>query len=260
MALKNSKNPVLRVGFDLDAGAVKSAEKSNAVDKTMLNLHSAVEKADIVLLNLTGGEVLEYAGEISASLKDGATLINLAPVHAAMCEWARDHLPAGISLINATPVLAGGVLEGDDPSADLFRGSVCMITSPPGTSASAIQLVVDLAGLLGASPLFSDPVEADGLLTLADLFPRIVSSLYLQAAVNQPGWMEAGKTAGPAFLSLSKPVGKFIAGKFGAREILLQKENVLRYLGLLQEEIVDLQEAIQNGDEDALNKTLATFH
>jgi prephenate dehydrogenase len=256
MALKNSKNPVTRVGFDLDAGTIKSAEKNDAVEKTIPNLHSAVEKADIVLLNLTGGEVLEYAGEISTSLKDGATLINLAPTHAAMCEWGKKHLPASINLINATPVLAGGMLEGDDPSIDLFRGSVCVITSPSGTSASAIQLVVDLAGLLGASPLFSDPVEADGLLTLADLFPRIVSTMYLQAAVNQSGWMEAGKTAGPAFRNVSKPVGQFIAGKFGAREILLQKENVLRYLGYLQDEITDLHQSIQNDDEDAINQVL----
>ena len=132
---------------------MKTAEKSGAVDKGINNLHSAVEKADLVLLNLTGGEALEYAGEINASLKEGATLINMAPVHTAMCEWGEAHLSAGRSLINASPVLAGGMLEGDAPSAELFQGSFVLITSPRGTSASAIQLVVDLAGLLGGVSL-----------------------------------------------------------------------------------------------------------
>lgn len=256
MALKNSMNPMTRVGFDMDAPAMKTAEKIGAVDKTVLNLHAAVEKADLVLLNLTGGEALEYAEKMAGSLKEGSTLINLASVHAAMCEWGKDHLPASRSLINATPVLAGRALEGDEPSAELFQGSVVMITSSQGTSANTIQLVVDLAGLLGASPLFSDPTEADGLLTMTDLFPRVVSFLYLQAAVNQPGWTEAGKSAGPAFWHLSRLIGQFIAGKSGAREILLQKENVLRYLGLLQEEIVNLQAAIQNGNEESLQNVL----
>jgi hypothetical protein len=80
--------------------------------------------------------------------------------------------------------------------------------------------------------------------------------MYLQAAFNQPGWKEAGKAAGPAFWHSSRPVGQFIAGKFGAREILLQKENVLRYLDLLGEEIEDFRKAIKNGDEKAIQETL----
>ena len=44
MALKNSKNPVLRIGFDLDSAVMRSAEKTGAVDKTVLNLHSGIRK------------------------------------------------------------------------------------------------------------------------------------------------------------------------------------------------------------------------
>lgn len=256
MALKNSKNPVTLVGFDIDTAIMKTAEKIGAVDKSVFNLHSAVDKADLVLLNLTGGETLEYAEDISSSLKEGATLINLAPVHSAMCEWGKHHLPASRNMINATPVLAVSMLDKEEPSAELFKGSIVLISSPPATNASAIQLGVDLAGLLGASPLFSDPMEADGLLTMTDLFPRVVSFLVLQAAINQPGWMEAGKAAGPVFWQISRPIGQFVSGKFAAREMLLQKENVLRYLSLLQDEIDILQEAIQNGEEEKLQKNL----
>jgi prephenate dehydrogenase len=256
LALKNVKNPITRVGFDLDTGAMKSAEKTGAVDKTVLNLHSAVEKADLVLLNLTAGEVLEYAESIVGSMQAGSILINMAPVHVVMCDWSISHLPAGCSLLNMTPVQAGGFLNSDEPSADLFKGSICLVSSPRGTNGSAIQQVVDLVDLMGASPLFSDPLEGDGYLSLTDLFPRIVSTLYLQASFTQPGWQEAGKAAGSAYWHISMPVRQFIAGKFAAREILLQKENVLRYLGLLQDEITDLKDAIQKGDEEKLGNTL----
>jgi prephenate dehydrogenase len=131
-----------------------------------------------------------------------------------------------------------------------------LITTPAGTNANAIQLVVDLAELLGAAPLFSDPIEADGLLSMTDLFPRIVTSLYLQTTLNQPGWVEAGKVAGPAFWHMTKPAEHFIAGKFVAHEILLQKDNVLRYLNLLQDEVQSLQDSIESGDEESIAKML----
>ena len=71
-----------------------------------------------------------------------------------MVEWSKNGLPEGRSLINATAVMAGGMLEGETPSPALFQGSILMITSPLGANASAIQLVVDLAELVGSSAAY----------------------------------------------------------------------------------------------------------
>lgn len=256
MALRNSKTPEIVTGFDLDIPAMKTAEKVGALDNKASNLRSAVEKADMVLLNLTGGEVLEYAGQIMDYLKDEATIINMAPLHASMCEWAVNNLKNGCNLVNATPIIGGAWLESNEPSDQLFQQSMLMITSPKGTSPDAIQSVVDLTGEIGASPLFSDPVEADGLLAMTELFPKVVASLIIRTAITQPSWQDAAKSAGTAFWHSSLPAGQFIAGKFGAIEIMQHKDNLLRYLDLLQDEIAGLREALRTENQSAIENAL----
>jgi prephenate dehydrogenase len=256
LALKKSKNPLECTGFDLDSARMKEAEKSGAVDRSISNLHSAVENADLVIVNLLAGETVEWLAECARSLKDGAVLINTAPIHQSACGWAKTHLPEGRNFLNVTVSINGSYLETGEASDDLFKGGVMLISSLPGTDASAIQLVVDFAAIIGASVMFSDPVEADGLLTQSDLLPRLLLLTYLRNVGERPGWTEAQKLTGPAFWQVYQSTGGFPSGKAAAGEILSHKDNLLLQLDLMVSAIEDLKEELRTADADTLEKEL----
>jgi prephenate dehydrogenase len=259
LALKKSKNPLECTGFDLDSARMKEAEKSGAVDRSISNLHTAVENADLVIVNLPAGETVEWLAECARSLKDGAVLINTAPVHKAACGWAKTHLPDGRNFLNVSVSINGSYLETTEAGADLFKGGVMLISSLAGTDASAIQLVVDFAAIIGASVMFSDPVEADGLLTRVDLLPRLLQLTYLRAVGGQPGWTEAQKLTGTAFWQVYQSMDGFTSGKTASTEILAHKDILLLQLDQVISAIDELKVELQLTDAEKLEKDLQVF-
>ncbi len=89
--------------------------------------------------------------------------------------------------------------------ADLFQGGLMAIVTPATTNSAAIKLAADLTRLLGAMPLFADPLEVDGLMAATHLLPQLMAAALLNATVDQPGWREGRKFAGRAYAEATAP-------------------------------------------------------
>ena len=126
---------------------------------------------------------------------------------------------------------------------DLFNDGVMIISTLPGTGEEAVQKVLDLAAQVGAIPMFSDSMEADGLLSQTDLFPRVVNMLLVQGLKNQSGWSDAQKLTGPIFWQMSKLLFEFPSGESASHEIMTHKDNMLRLLDMLRGQIDSLQDS-----------------
>ncbi len=72
----------------------------------------------------------------------------------------------------------------DAAHADLFKNSLMVITSPPGTDADALKLATDLAMLLGSIPFFADAYETDGLMAAVHLLPELVAAALVDATID----------------------------------------------------------------------------
>jgi prephenate dehydrogenase len=256
LALKKNHSPADYIGFDLDPAHMKTALSLKAVDKTVSNIHSAVEKADIVFLNSLPVDVTEWMADICRSLKEGAILINMAPVHSRVCMWVEEHFPEKRSFLNATLSLNGSYLDNEENSDELFNSGIMIISTIPGTDARVVQQVLDLAAEIGASPMFSDPVEADGLISQTNLFPRLISLLYLQGITGQSGWLDAQKVTGPVFWQLSKLLYEIPSSESASYEIFTHKENVLHLLDMMRDQIDQFQDSIQKENEDSLKVSI----
>lgn len=256
LAIKKNQSQVEVVGFDLNNEHLKTALNIKAVNRIDANLHSAVEKADIVLLNSLPLDVTDWMADICRSLKENAVLINIAPLHTQACAWAASNFPQKRSFINATLSINGSFLENEDYSADLFNNGLMVISTLPGTDEDAVQQVLDLAAQIGAFPMFTDPLEADGLLSQTDLFPRLVSLLYLQGISSQSGWSDAQKVTGPTFWQMSRLFRETSSGKAAAHEIFAHKGNVLHLLDMMRDQIDHLQDEIQTENEETLALSL----
>lgn len=207
MALKEKKSTVQRVGFDKDPAVARGAETLGAVDN-LKNPREAVKDADIVLLCLPLSQMHETLKLIGPRLKEGAIVVDTAPIKSPMTKWAKEFIPAGRFYIGLVPSLSAEALSSSEiglkaARPDLFKSTIMAIDAPPDTPAEVEQFAVALAQLLGAKPMLTDLQESDGLMATAHLLPQLAAAALLDATVDQPGWADWRKLAGRPYLSVT---------------------------------------------------------
>jgi prephenate dehydrogenase len=262
LALAKVKDQVYRIGNDREPGITRQAEKAGAVDKTIINLPSAVREADVVILALPVDEIRETIEVIAQDLKAGSVLIDTSPAQLTFMNWAKELLPGEDRyFVTITPSLNPAYLLNMETGmasahADLFQNSMMMISTPPGIDESALTLATNLTQILGATPLFTDAVEAEGLITTARLLPTLAAAALVNATTGQPGWREARKLAGPAFAKATEPIMHPEESKVMGKAALLTAENSVRMLDALIAELRSLRDEISGQEEEAVQTRL----
>jgi prephenate dehydrogenase len=261
LALAERKDLFERVGHDRDPEIARKAQKIGVVDRTSINLPASVRDADIVLLSIPMDQIQETLSFIAQDLKEDAVVMDTGPVKEVAAAWAADLLPDKRHYVGLTPVLNPAYLHGMDSGldaarADLFSRGMLAIVSPPGTPSDAIKLAADLTRLLGADPIFADPVELDGLMAATYTLPLLLSAALLNATVDRPGWREARKVAGRAYAEISGPSALLSEPKTLAKSALLNRENTLRALDGAIAALQALRGDLDNRDEPMLLERL----
>ena len=261
LALSEHTDAILRVGHDWSMDTARQAHKMGAVDKITPNLKSAVEDADLVLLALPADQIREMLETAAPWLKESAVVMDTAPIKGTVAAWAKELLPEGRSHVGLTPVLnpkylhsdVGGI---DAAQADLFHDGMFAIVTAPGADSGAIKLAADLIHLLGSAPLFADLAEMDGLMTSTHVVPQLMSAALLNATLDQPGWREARKVAGRAYVEATASVAHLGEAAALSATALHSRENVLRILDNVTASLQALREDILREDAKALTQRL----
>ena len=235
LALADKKDLLVRVGHDRNIPVARQAEKLGALDRVEINLPNAVRNASLVLLALPIDQIRETMQLIAPDLKEGAVVMDTGPIKEVVAAWAEELLPEGRHYIGLTPVINPEYLHSTDSGieaarADLFRRGLLAIVTPSGANSDAIKLAADLTRLLGATPLFADPAEIDGLMAATHTLPQLLAAALLNATVDQPGWREARKVAGRTYAEATAPIVHLGEAKTVRASVLLNQANVKRVL------------------------------
>ena len=261
LALAEESERILRLGHDRELGAARRAEKMGALDKVSINLHSAVEDADLVLLALPVDQIKETLEFIREDLKPAAVVMETGPVKQVVASWAAELLPEERYYVGLSPVLNPIYLHDTESGADaahpdLFRDGLVGIVSPPGTPSEAIKLAADLTRLLGATPLFVDPLEMDGLVAATHILPQLIAAGLLNSTIDQPGWQEGRKIAGRSYAEVTAPVMYPSEPSALTTAAMLNRENVMRVLDGTIAALNAIRGDLMNEDEKNLEARL----
>jgi prephenate dehydrogenase len=262
LALGEHKQILHRVGHDRDLGIARRAEKMGALDKVMVNLPAAVREADLVILSLPIDQIRETLSVIQEDLKESSVVMDTGPAKEVVTQWAKELLPEGRYYVGLTPVLNPAYLHDLDSGLsaahpDLFRGGLIAIVSPPRVPSEAIKLAADLTRLLGANPMFVDPLEIDGLMAATHILPQLMAAALLNATVDQPGWREGRKVAGRSYAEVTSPIVQLTDHRSLRSGAMLNRENVLRVMDSLIATLHVIRSDIENEAEEALDERLA---
>ncbi len=257
LALAGQKSALKRIGHDKKTDVERAAQTRGAVDEVKHNLPSAVREADLVMLCLPVSQVRETLELIAPDLKEGAVILDTAPVKSEVAQWAKELIPRGRYYVGLVPALNPELLHDvkfglDAASADLFKNGLMVIDAPYGTPGEVVQLASDLASLLGAAVMLADPAESDGLMARMHLLPQLAAAALLNATVDQPGWQEARKVGG-------RPYAAVTAGLAYQDEIdslrmlsLHDRANIVYALDVMIAALRGLRDDIDNQDDDGV--------
>lgn len=261
LALADKKDLVFRLGHDRELGKARKAEKMGALDKVSINLPASVEDADLVLLALPVDQIKETLEVIKDDLKEGVVVMDTAPVKQAVAAWTSELLPPERYYVGLSPVLNPMYLHDIDSGLeaahpDLFRDGLMGIISPPGMPSEAIKLAADLTRLLGATPLFADPLEMDGLVAATHILPQLIAAGLLNATIGQPGWQEGRKVAGRSYADVTAPIMYPTEPKTLTSAAMLNRENVIRVIDGAVASLIAMRNDLESEDESTLEERL----
>ncbi len=261
LALKEHGKAVYRRGYDKELGLANKAKAQGALDERFINLPNAVSDADVVLLTLPVNEIRPTLELIAPDLKEGAVVLDTAPVKSALTAWAQELLPPERYYVGLMPVLNPDYLyldvSGQEAArADLFRGMPMMIAAPPGTPSGAVRLAADLSRLLGATPLFAELVEVDSLMSRVDVLPKLLAAALVETTADKPGWREGRQLTGRAYTEVTASLGRMEDAAALSRTLTLNRENVLRILDEFIGVLRQIRAEVEAEDEAALQARL----
>lgn len=255
------KPEVTRVGHDLEYTTSRRALKLGAIDKAEINLPNAVTGAGVVILALPADQVQEVFEFIQPDLDEGALVIDTGPFKQLMVSVAQEKMPPNRHYVGILPALNPVYLHQDARGLDaahpdLFRNSLIAIVAPQRTSPEAIQTASDLVSLLGATPLFVDPLEIDGLVAGTHLLPQLLAVALLNSVANQPGWDDAQRIAGRSFTEAVAAIHPLSNDKALQASMVNNRENVLRMIDRATSALQDMREDLVQNELDALEKKI----
>jgi prephenate dehydrogenase len=258
LALAEHKSLLHRVGHDKEPEVAKKAQKAGAVDEIKFNLPAAVREAKIVLLSLPMHEMRTTLETIAADLPEGAVVMDTAPVKEPVAKWAQEILPEGRYYVGLVPAINPRYLHRSETSvetaaADLFKDGLISLNALAGVPEEAVKLASDVIHLLGATPLYGDMVESDGLMTGVHIIPQLMAVALLDATVDQPGWNDARKLAGRPFATLTSAAAYQDGFEALTEAALLNQKNVTRVLDDVIDVLGDLRQDIAEGDRDGVS-------
>lgn len=261
LALGKHSDQFERTGFDHKHTTAMQARKIKAVDQVELNIIKSVKQADIIFLALPLNLVKETLASIAPVVRSGVVIIDNSPAKQSVATWVSELIPTKCHYVGITPLLDPAHFDNRDgsiqsASTELFENSTMAIAAPNNTDAAALKLAADLSGLLGASPFFCDMAEMDGFTTSTRLLPQLVSAALLNATINQPGWIDAGKFSEAEYSTVSSGIGENDESVSLQEAIKLNKANILQSLDGMLTALYALRDDNENDQSNQLGLKL----
>jgi len=259
LALGAYKEEITRVGVDRNKDFLKKAEKLGAVDKTSMNVPSAIKGSDIIILAEPLDQLLETLDIILPDLNSSVHLFDVSGIKQAinlhLGKVAPDfHNHLNCSLVVNPDYMLSMAASLDDARADLFKSGLMVVGIPEGTSKETVELVGTLARLLEMRVMFSEPVEMDGFQSSAYYLPQILTTTLLNVAGSQAGWRDSQRLVNAPFMIPASSAQMLSEGTSASSEWLADKDNLIRYIDLVTQELLELRSELMSDEVQLLSE------
>ena len=181
LGIKKKRLAEVVVGVTSRPKTLREAIQRGAIDRGTLDIKSAVNGANLIILAAPVNTILRVAAVVVKSAPKGAIIIDVGSTKSAIVRRIEKILPKDIYFVGTHP-LAGleksGVLNAQ---SSLFKNSLCIITPTLKTNPLALRKVKSFWQKLGATTRLLSCREHDRIVALTSHLPHIVAFSLINA-------------------------------------------------------------------------------
>jgi len=255
LAVRRSMPKAKVVGYDRVAMHARSALRRKALTSVATSIESAVAHAQVILIAVPRRNVVSLLSRVLRSAPAGAIVLDVAGLKAEIVAAGRRGQGMRAAVFVGGHPMAGTEKSGPDfARGDLFVRRTFALCLPPRLRRSdAVRQAEIFVRTLGAHPLHLSPREHDRVVAATSALPQVVASAVAGAAANLVGKHAA--LAGPGLdgvirLAASPPA-------IWTDDLIANKRNVLRALGVLERKLHGFRLAIAAGERTRLRRLLS---
>ncbi len=258
VVLRNLYRDIEIVGHDKDQSHTQRAEKMKVIDRSSWNLPSACEHAQLVVLAVPAEAIEPSLRAIAPDLISGAVVTDTCTVKSPLIAAVNKAMPAHAAYISSDIIFNPAKLPGDVKvealTPEVFKGAAWTLT-PMVASPDAVDSFTSLVGATGATPIFMDAVEHDGLRLAVNSVPAALSSALMLAVSGDTAWRERLWLAGSTFGAATANV-EFTSPGDVASALVAQPEASAHWLNQIMLQLSDLRDAIEQRRADKVEARL----
>jgi prephenate dehydrogenase len=223
-----------------------------AVDEVSCDI-GVVAEADIVALATPVRHIIAAIPEVGGLMRQGALLMDLGSTKVEVVE-AMNALPEGIAAVGGHP-MCGKETDGlESADADLFGGSVFVLTPTERTTRDAMLLAEELVLATGALPLKMDAREHDRAVATVSHLPYLLAASLVHVEMEaEAGGGKVERLAASGFRDTSRLAASSLDMMLDI--LLTNREPVLSALDSFEAKIAEVRDLLD--DPDGLREWMA---
>ncbi len=205
LALKRSHlRDVEFAGFSRSRETREKARKMGAIDHAAGSAADAAGDALVVIIATPIAVIPDVMEEIASTLQEGCIVTDVASTKRQVMGWAEELLPGHVSFVGGHP-MAGKEQTGIDVAeASLFDGKPYCIVPSVHAKETAVNTIIGLAQLTGATPVFMDAEEHDSYVAAVSHLPLVVSTALFSLVHDSAAWAEMAQLASSGFRDVTR--------------------------------------------------------
>lgn len=249
LSLRGKVGEILAV--DRDEEVLSIAMERKIIDKGSTNPEEILRDADIVIFALYPGDIINYILENKSIWHKGQILMDVAGLKGELVSRIQAEV-SEVEFVGTHP-MAGREVSGIKAAREeLFLGSNFIITPTDKNSDEGLELVRELATILGVKNIFEmSPSEHDALVAYTSHMPHILA-LALVGAYSEG----SEKIVGRSFLDATRVAN--INEKLWSELFLMNRDSLMEEIDKLIGELTLFKEKLDNNDKIGLEEKMKT--
>ena len=239
----------LILGLDPDPATRDLARQWGVVDDITDQAEVLMQQVDLLVLAAPVSAILDWLRSLPELYTGELMVVDLGSTKVQITT-AMQALPERFDALWGHPMCGKEKSSLAHAEAGLYQGAPFAFTPLPRTSRRLRRLAEDIAGAIGASPLWLDPETHDRLTAATSHLPYLLANALAYITPQ-----EAKLLAGPGFRSTSRLAASSLMMMTGI--LSTNRENVLESMRRLQEQLSVLENCLDKQDWQALSSYLA---
>lgn len=231
---------------------LQKAKRLGVIDGYSLDLQKAAKGADLVVLATPVGSFEKIAEEIRPALGDGTVVTDVGSVKGRLVGSLERIIPCRVRYVGAHPI-AGREKSGiEAASADLFKGTRCILTPTKRTEPGALRMIRALWEKAGAKTISMDPYRHDMIFGAVSHLPHVIAYCLVNTVLNLEEEGQVIKYSAGGFKDFTRVAASH--PEMWRDICLLNRDNLIDMVKRFQQTLDNIRVAIESGEGSTLYK------